>query len=847
MKSDIQFLPLNIPEANLDSAVVSKLNAGGTGNANVIAVTNLAELQAVLTNEIAEIQGAIDLVNTNVTLPANVYIKDGGGSIVSSGTGVLKTQGNSIIDNGILNYQLNWDATSVGMLSSSTFDLNLTKWGIDNTLLGTDAHDTVEEATARLNKDRLNKALTDSKLFGMSTFTVISQDFFVQTNYVDSPLTQQALLLGGASIQIPSGTRFIMSDDTYIRKFAGTYPAGNTISCLEVEDITIEGGNIMGDRTTRMYDQYIRIFTLPTTGTELIFNIGVTGALVEHTITISSYVQATILSEIAAYIDALGGWTAAIEVIGGYSYVVASNNTAGFRERIDKSSNDVSGIAYEGYTNTHEMVAGVTVLSSKRVTIKNVKFYEQSGDGITALINGKIYLGAVNNEQIIIENCYFADQGRMGIAFNSSYNSIIRNNQVYRSGQTLGTTIGTSPASGIWLEPFGTTDANGIATNNTKQDHLLVENNQVWDCRDSAIGTFASYNTIIRGNYTNNTIDIAKGVNILVDGNTIDFNESTDPSTLAISLTVLSLNENVTKNAGVVWERGKNVTISNNTIIGTGVTGERGIVLQGYKVNMHNNKFRNIGGIQLYMSSHLIDSKIHDNYYETDPTILTSTWIDDLGIGKTENVEFYNENVTVYGTTHDLGMNASGTITTGYEIDGLDLTFRNCKFKSISLANHIIRNSKYLTFDNCEWNSKVIITGAINQYYTFRNNIFKGGLEISGTSTAINNSIWDNNIFTATGTTACFSFESRGVSANNVIKNNVFNQPSGAEAMRLWVTGGQHNVYKIYNNILETAGATEFIDATVSGTYFLNNKSLITGAASQTVTLGAEGTANVVN
>jgi hypothetical protein len=85
MKSDIQFLPLNIPESNLDSAVVSKLNSSGTGNANIVIVTAEADIyNSANADKILEFQTDITLT-ANRTLASGVTLKWGGGKLILDG------------------------------------------------------------------------------------------------------------------------------------------------------------------------------------------------------------------------------------------------------------------------------------------------------------------------------------------------------------------------------------------------------------------------------------------------------------------------------------------------------------------------------------------------------------------------------------------------------------------------------------------------------------------------------------------------------------------------------------------------------------------------------------------
>ena len=127
----------------------------------------------------------VDLVNTVVVLPTNVYLKDGGGSIITSGTATLKTSEGSTIDNSILNAGLNWDATSIGYLTNPVLTFNLDKFPIDETI---DTAITASNVTAGMitatqtNIDNINKAIEDCKLFNGYELFIPKLDCFIQNS-----------------------------------------------------------------------------------------------------------------------------------------------------------------------------------------------------------------------------------------------------------------------------------------------------------------------------------------------------------------------------------------------------------------------------------------------------------------------------------------------------------------------------------------------------------------------------------------------------------------------------------------------------------------------------------------
>jgi hypothetical protein len=86
MKLDIQFLPTDIPEANLAASVVSKLNSGGSGSPNTFVPTSKADLENVSNaNKIADLQTDIDLGGLDVALADGITLYSSGGTLTNYG------------------------------------------------------------------------------------------------------------------------------------------------------------------------------------------------------------------------------------------------------------------------------------------------------------------------------------------------------------------------------------------------------------------------------------------------------------------------------------------------------------------------------------------------------------------------------------------------------------------------------------------------------------------------------------------------------------------------------------------------------------------------------------------
>lgn len=213
---------------------------GGSGNPNVRAVTNLTELQAVLANEIADIQGAVDLANTDVTLPADVYVRDGGGSIISTGTGELTLTTDSEIDATLLDYRL---TVNGGRLAQDTYYFDITKSGI--------TEGTVDDATALINKQRLQHLIDQVHELKGVRFKIGTFDAYfsvpITLNRIGTEYSRRNPLI------IHSDTHLDMAQDTYLRIQPDNSFGSKLIMSFKSKNVKITGGNLIGDRWTHDY------------------------------------------------------------------------------------------------------------------------------------------------------------------------------------------------------------------------------------------------------------------------------------------------------------------------------------------------------------------------------------------------------------------------------------------------------------------------------------------------------------------------------------------------------------------------------------------------------------------
>lgn len=181
----------------------------------------------------------INLNGSTVEL-TNVTIEYDGGTI-SNGT--LNFNGGQI-DGNLLNSSLTIKG-DVSLLSN-TFIFYPERWDI--------AQGETTSAVALSNNHNLEALFEFIKSLGATTFKIDKFDAYFHSYHDSNPATAVVYTTIEA-INVPSDFNLVMTNNTHLRVFPGTkdQSGGNLMALRDVENVTITGGILHGDRDTRAY------------------------------------------------------------------------------------------------------------------------------------------------------------------------------------------------------------------------------------------------------------------------------------------------------------------------------------------------------------------------------------------------------------------------------------------------------------------------------------------------------------------------------------------------------------------------------------------------------------------
>lgn len=846
---------MSIAEKSLSIEVRNKLNF--SGNANIISVNNLTDLQNLNSGEIANIKESIDLVNTNVTIPSDVTLLDGGGDIITSGTGELTLSQNCKIDNTLINYNLNFSSNTEGRLLETTYVLNKNKYPIDQTISSPTYDNETDKNKAITNTLVLRKACQDANLLGCTNFQITKLDAYFYTattveaekginNVTNAVQYTPLLLLGGMMTEL--------SDDVYLRDFPHDAYTGYLVAAAEVNNTGIKGGNLIGSRLTHNYAQYRDIITAATSSPVSLY-YGPNDNIQTATIPVTINDSATQAQEIADYFtNNIAGYTGS--VLSGTTdtfvihhdddgfYFRVSEDAVGANPKIDTSGINTQQNAYD-VTYGH----GIVIEGSKNVKIDGVNIEDMVGDGILVTAHGlSTYPGFVQSENITIENCTVLRSRRINISPVSGFNIIIRNNIVKEAGLDVSNNVGASPRGNIWAEPYKERDGTtGVLTEYEYSENLLIENNYCVNGEYAQIALFNSSNTRVIGNTTNGLITAQNGVNNYIAGNTINMTlEYNGRDTIG--------NRNAIKLDGVVntsyteikRELSARSVVTGNVLIGNGdvaVASEIAFELNGWNVNISDNIVLNFKrGLKL---TNLVDAIIHDNYFDTDPTFETTSSGLEITSGAFANVHIKNNVFKVYQFALNLNnVNSSGTIATYNLETSPSLLIEGNEFNSYDGNGSEIKATYYTVFKNNVFNELFNCEGIIGNT-EFIGNDFKKLFTLATNLAKMDTVNLVGNTFRSSNTSASLSLRSISDSSNVLVADNIFYQPSnGSRAIWIRTEGsGTNDSFRVFNNKLYEGSPTEFLTFEGDNSVITNNINYYTGLVSQTIT----GSNNTIN
>jgi len=190
----------------------------------------LLDLSSMSPNSTLRIKCDYDLKLSSIALPTGARLEFAGGSIVNGS--LVFSEG--VIDGRLLNSSLMMSGSAE--LVEPVFSFNPQSWGI--------VEGKVSDGIALKNSEIINETLNLVRELGAHTFSVSKVDAYlgIITN-VRKPY----------AIFVPSNFNFVMSDNTNFRVQPNNIERFALLFSWEVDNVTISGGKLWGDRFTHDY------------------------------------------------------------------------------------------------------------------------------------------------------------------------------------------------------------------------------------------------------------------------------------------------------------------------------------------------------------------------------------------------------------------------------------------------------------------------------------------------------------------------------------------------------------------------------------------------------------------
>ena len=186
----------------------------------------------------------LDLDNKTINIPKNVTLNYNKGDIIN---GILKFADGGKIDGRLLNSSLKIEGST--QLIDDTFKFIPSRW--KNIVQGETNFD-----TALKNTTEFEKLLFFIQSLGGEIFEVDKFDAFFEVTTVTSTTSDQNYRASKEAINLPSNFHLKMSDKTFLRMFtsAPTKTDGFVLAVRDVDNVTVTGGNIIGDVLKRKFE-----------------------------------------------------------------------------------------------------------------------------------------------------------------------------------------------------------------------------------------------------------------------------------------------------------------------------------------------------------------------------------------------------------------------------------------------------------------------------------------------------------------------------------------------------------------------------------------------------------------
>lgn len=192
-------------------------------------------------NSTVIINCVMDLEGRTVNIPDGVTVVNEGGSIIN---GTLNFTNNTTIDSALLNNTITL-GNGTPILKDNVFEFAPERWGI--------VEGEVAEDIAQRNKEILQGTIDLAKSIGVNVFVIGRMDAFFRVGLRHGG--QKGL--SEDAIHLPSDFELRMGDDTFLRVQSTNFPWGVLLSTFEVQNVVVSGGNLIGDRFTHDYSDFI--------------------------------------------------------------------------------------------------------------------------------------------------------------------------------------------------------------------------------------------------------------------------------------------------------------------------------------------------------------------------------------------------------------------------------------------------------------------------------------------------------------------------------------------------------------------------------------------------------------
>lgn len=279
-------------------------------------------------------------------------------------------------------------------------------------------------------------------------------------------------------IMVPSNTEIVLDRSAVIKVLPNAHAKHFCFNLIGVENVSIEGGTIVGDREAHTYQNVFQTL---------------------------ARLNANDYSTKDSYCADPTEWAE-----GAVAYVYqdsAANNgtytrTAGAWVR--------TAAAYPNYI-THEFGFGIHIHNSRNVWVNRVTVRDFTGDGIFI---GRESTAAITapTRNIFITNCVLEGHRRQGVSIVQGDNVVIDGCVFRNIGKRQNMQDGCAPRSGVDIESGGL----------SKSFYVTVTNNVFHGCVGASVINYDGNHVVIANNVADTSIGYGFGVNTTISGNVLN-------------------------------------------------------------------------------------------------------------------------------------------------------------------------------------------------------------------------------------------------------------------------------------------------------------------------------------